>query len=297
MVDIVFLTYNHIDYIEQSLKSIQSQDLFSTGQLTLWIGDDSSTDGTSKVCENFAKRFEFVHHIRHEKNIGAMNNLSYLLQKCTGKYVAFLEGDDYWIRNDKLSLQVQILQDSANISLVFTNALMHYCKGYGFDRLYVPTKLRRRIILKDIIKEQTFAHTSTLMIRRVSIERYLSSLSSIVVGDIPLTIWSLLNGHVGEFLPITSSVYRKHDGGMVRELLNSYIETRQNLIIFYASIQEDTYYVKRKIFALNLDILEYSIRHKMNPEINRYLLQTIKYLPYVNARLLLKLILTVRHVF
>ena len=47
-----------------------------------------------------------IKYFRQNENIGMEKNFIFALKKCSGKYIAFCEGDDYW--NDKYKLQKQI---------------------------------------------------------------------------------------------------------------------------------------------------------------------------------------------
>ena len=46
------------------------------------------------------------------RNIGAACNAYSLIQKARGEYLAFCEGDDFWLTEDKLSQQVRFLDSN-----------------------------------------------------------------------------------------------------------------------------------------------------------------------------------------
>ncbi|MHB1105215.1 MAG: glycosyltransferase [Lutibacter sp.] len=117
---IIMTTYNQEKYVEKAIESAINQKANFTYEVL--IGDDCSTDKTKDICLNFAKKHP--NKIRLEarnKNIGLIDNYVDLLKKAKGKYIAFLEGDDYWIDDFKIQKQYDFLELNDNYGLVFTN--------------------------------------------------------------------------------------------------------------------------------------------------------------------------------
>jgi glycosyltransferase involved in cell wall biosynthesis len=86
------------------------------------IGEDCSTDNTRKICEIYQARFpERIRLLQSEKNLGLKENFLRTFRACRGKYIAYLEGDDYWLSVNKLQLQVDVLENDPEVSLVHTN--------------------------------------------------------------------------------------------------------------------------------------------------------------------------------
>lgn len=113
LVSVIIITYNHEKYIRQALESVLQQTMLS--DVEILIGDDASTDGTRKVIEKYCQRGpERLKGIYREKNIGASANLYDLLKRARAPYIAFLEGDDYWLDSEKLQKQYTFLQKHPN---------------------------------------------------------------------------------------------------------------------------------------------------------------------------------------
>lgn len=107
LVSVLVLTYNHVRYIRQALESILEQR--TTFFIEILVGDDHSSDGTAELIAEFAgdKR---IHPVLRQRNVGATRNLYDLQQQARGKYIAYLEGDDYWCDSQKLQKQVNFLE-------------------------------------------------------------------------------------------------------------------------------------------------------------------------------------------
>jgi glycosyltransferase involved in cell wall biosynthesis len=121
LVSVWMVTYNHENYIRQSIESVLSQK--TTFPFEIIIGEDCSTDGTRDIIRQLELQFpDIIKPIYHEKNVGANRNAyEYCLPKLRGKYVACLEGDDYWNDPLKLQKQVDFLINNPDVVLTFHN--------------------------------------------------------------------------------------------------------------------------------------------------------------------------------
>ena len=109
-VSVIVLTYNHEKYIRQALDSILMQK--TTFSYEILVGDDASTDGTQEILKEYSERYPNVFRLfLRQKNIGASQNAYELLISAKGEYLATCEGDDYWIDDRKLQIQVSYLKE------------------------------------------------------------------------------------------------------------------------------------------------------------------------------------------
>ena len=75
------------------------------------MGEDASPDHTGKILMEYREKDpQHIHLFLRKANLGATRNLYEVLQACTGRYIALLEGDDYWIDPDKIQKQVDYLE-------------------------------------------------------------------------------------------------------------------------------------------------------------------------------------------
>ena len=108
LVSVVVLVYNHEKYIADALDGILMQKVDFEYEIVL--GEDCSTDKSREIVLRYAQRHpEKFKLLLHESNIGANANQRTILSACTGKFIAFCEGDDYWTDPLKLQKQVNIL--------------------------------------------------------------------------------------------------------------------------------------------------------------------------------------------
>lgn len=108
-VSVIVLTYNHKDYIKQCLENILNQK--TSYFFEILIGDDASTDGTSKIVEEYAQCHpDIVRAFIRAENMGPTRNLYDLYERARGKYIASCEGDDFWTDVEKIQIQINYLE-------------------------------------------------------------------------------------------------------------------------------------------------------------------------------------------
>jgi len=108
-LSIAMITYHQENYIRQALDSILMQNV--NFKYEIIIGEDCSLDNTRKILleyhEKYPNKFQLI---LRDKNVGATRNLYDVLMNCHGKYIALLDGDDFWTDSNKLQLQVDFLE-------------------------------------------------------------------------------------------------------------------------------------------------------------------------------------------
>jgi glycosyltransferase involved in cell wall biosynthesis len=112
-ISICVISYNHEDFILRALESINFQKF--NGNVELIIGVDLSTDKTVELVEEFIQIANFpVHLIKNTERRGMFLNLYDVFKLAKGKYIAILEGDDYWVLESKLQMQFDFMQENDN---------------------------------------------------------------------------------------------------------------------------------------------------------------------------------------
>ncbi len=122
LLSIIIPVYNHEKYIKQCVNSVLSQNI--DFEYDVWIGDDCSLDASRLIVKESQKDCPSnFHFIYRDKNIHP-NNAIDLINKSTGKYVAVLEGDDFWLYNEKIKTQIQYMEKNPNCIATYHNCLI-----------------------------------------------------------------------------------------------------------------------------------------------------------------------------
>src|SRR5688572_11378120 len=109
IVSVCLITYNHVSFIRDAIEGVLSQKVNFPWEFI--IADDFSVDGSRDIVVEYQKKYpELIRLILQEKNVGAANNWFDLMKAPKGKYIAYFEGDDYWIDDHKLQKQVDFLE-------------------------------------------------------------------------------------------------------------------------------------------------------------------------------------------
>ena len=90
-VSIIVSIYNIVDYLSYCLNSLIYQDY---QDLETILVDDGSKDGSSQLCDEVAKSDSRIKEV-HKPNGGLSSARNAGLDIATGKYVLFIDGDDY----------------------------------------------------------------------------------------------------------------------------------------------------------------------------------------------------------
>lgn len=123
---ILCTTFNHAKYIAQTLDGILNQN--TTFKYEVIIHDDASTDSTPEIIKEYSQNYpDIIIPIIQKENLyskGIRIISEILLPKARGKYIAFCEGDDYWIDSSKLQKQVIYLESHPSCTFSFTNGIV-----------------------------------------------------------------------------------------------------------------------------------------------------------------------------
>ena len=113
LLSVICTTYNHEKYIRQALDSILMQKV--NFKYEVIVGEDCSPDNTREILKEYEKKYpDIFTMVYRDKNIGAKKNSFDISMRCKGKYIAYLECDDYWTDENKLQKQVDYLEAHPN---------------------------------------------------------------------------------------------------------------------------------------------------------------------------------------
>jgi glycosyltransferase involved in cell wall biosynthesis len=124
LVSVCIVTYNQASYIGAALDSALAQE--TDFDYEIIVGDDCSTDGTRAVLEAYQRdhpgQIRLHLHEEHYEGIPARKNMLTNLRAARGRYVALLDGDDYWISTDKLQRQARLMEERPEVVFSFHDA-------------------------------------------------------------------------------------------------------------------------------------------------------------------------------
>lgn len=116
LVSVAVITYNQKEFLCECIESILIQDY---PNLEIVIADDGSTDGTQDMLREYGQKYsdKFVLKLA-EKNQGITANSNAAHFACTGKYIAWMGGDDLMLPG-KISKQVTYMEATPDCTICY----------------------------------------------------------------------------------------------------------------------------------------------------------------------------------
>lgn len=111
-ISIIIPVYNTEKYLSRCVDSVIAQTFLD---IEIILVDDGSTDGSGKICDEFAVRDARVHVI-HQQNAGVSAARNAGIDAATGEWIGFVDSDD-WIDKETYEVAYDIAIDN-NIDLV-----------------------------------------------------------------------------------------------------------------------------------------------------------------------------------
>jgi glycosyltransferase involved in cell wall biosynthesis len=209
IISIAIITYNHEDYIAQAIDSVLAQVHEHTMEIV--IGDDYSTDKTRNILQEYRDRYPSkIRLLMPDKHIGMMNNFVDTLNACSGKYVAILEGDDYWCNDRKLESQISYLEVNPEYAITFHKVIKVYADDHKEDEV-LNTDLHSDVYELEHLLSGNFIYTNSVCYRNRLFSAFPKGFRELPIGDWPLHILNAVKGKI-HYDNRVMSVYRIHGG-------------------------------------------------------------------------------------
>ena len=204
-------TYNHEEFIEMAVEGVLKQK--TSFPFELIVGEDCSPDKTRAIIEKYALNHpDRMRLILHPKNVGGHANFTAILNACQGEYIAYLDGDDFWIADDKLQRQFDLMESNKGCSLSYHNVYLRYESDLARIETAYPEHVGRECTLEDLVRHNSLYPCSVMF--RASIWREYPNIRmfDLAMGDWPLWIRCAQTGKIC-YIDSVMATYRSHPGG------------------------------------------------------------------------------------
>lgn len=209
-VSVALWTYNQERTLAQALDSALTQE--TRFGVEIVAGDDASTDDTREILDRAQRDHPGrVRIVLHEQRGGVAANFMSVLGACRGRYVAFLEGDDYWTSRDKLQKEADFLDAHPECVSCFHQVQVVFEDGRRPPMLY-PARIRRPVFSMDDILQSNFMATCSVMTRHGLLNPLPAWFGEFTMLDWPYHILHAQHGGIGA-VPGVMAVYRVHAAG------------------------------------------------------------------------------------
>lgn len=259
-------TYNQSKYIEDALKGFAMQQ--TEFPFVCLVMDDCSTDGEQEVikawmnrecdmsnaeCVEIEKSYitivphksnkqctfacYFLKQNMYKVNAQKMDMVDPWRKHCV--YEAICEGDDYWIAEDKLQKQVEILERDNTVNVVYTKSKIYLQSKKKFSKEIGGSAYKG--YEAQLLKEPIMTLTSIVRIN--ALENYYEEISpdtkGWLMGDTPMWLWMSNHGKI-YFMDEVTSVYRHLDNSASHsksyDALESYNKSLLDIRLYFLDL-------------------------------------------------------------
>lgn len=144
MVSIIVPVYNVENYLAKCLDSLINQSL---QEIEIIVVDDGSKDGSGLIIEEYAWKFPEKIKAFTKENGGLSDARNFGLEKASGKYIGFVDSDDYV--TDTMFEEMMQLAEKHNAKMVICNIQKVDQNGKIIQKLTQIPHLSEKIVLED----------------------------------------------------------------------------------------------------------------------------------------------------
>jgi glycosyltransferase involved in cell wall biosynthesis len=222
VISVCIATYNHEKFIAKALDSV----LMQRGNflLDVLVGEDGSTDNTAAIVRDYAQRHpEIIRAFFHDpadklfingRQTGRKNFLNNL-REANGDYVALLDGDDYWIDENKLQKQLAHLEAHPSI-VACCHAAIHVDEHDrvqdGYMGHHDVKGGQRNFTILDVLQKNPVPALSVLF-RNPRLSQFPDFFIKADMADWLLHMLNALRGDI-HYVDEKMAAYRLHNAGV-----------------------------------------------------------------------------------
>jgi len=162
-VSVCIFSFNYEKYISSAIESVLKQKVGFP--IEVLIFDDCSTDSTASIALQFQQDYpDLIKVYINDKNIGGTANWVNAINRCSGKYIALLDGDDYFTDSSKLNLQYEAMEKDPTLALCFHSVEEKYDDVPGND--FCVEFPKSIYTIEDFMRNGWFVRTSSTFFRK-----------------------------------------------------------------------------------------------------------------------------------
>jgi glycosyltransferase involved in cell wall biosynthesis len=163
---VIIPTYNNSRYIKKTIESVLRQ---TFRDFEIIVVDDGSTDNTAVVLEEYKGEITYF----HQHNRGASSARNKGINEARGKYISFLDSDDYYCE-DNLLKKINILESNPYVGLVYSDWNYVNEQGNfiekGSYRFLHDEKKTSGYIFEELLYKRNFITTSAVLVRKIVLD-------------------------------------------------------------------------------------------------------------------------------
>lgn len=202
-VSVIMNCLNGERYLRQAIESVFAQTV-DDWEIVFW--DNASTDRTPEIAREYEPKLRYF---RSEETVPLYAARNLALERCQGRYVAFLDCDDVWLP-DKLEAQLPLLEENSELGFVYSDSV--FFDGGREYRNFSVNEPVRGMIFDDLLARYFLDIETVVVPRRVFDELEEAFDDSLqLTGDQDLFL-RIAHDHPADYVARPLSKWRIHEG-------------------------------------------------------------------------------------
>lgn len=243
LISVIMPVFNGERHLREAVQSVQAQ---TESSWELQITDDASNDSTERILAELAREDSRIKVHRMPKNVGAAACRNYSLAQSNGRFIAYLDSDDVWLK-DKLEKQTAFMLER-NIGFCCSSYEVISDNGEPKDKIVVmlPSVNYGQFLMNNLLQ------TVGIIVDTSIVERDLLIMPDIRRRQDAATWFQVLKaGHECFGIPTVLNQYRRTNDSLSSNKVKAAIGTWQ----LYRDIEQLPlglslrYYVRYIVFA------------------------------------------------
>jgi glycosyltransferase involved in cell wall biosynthesis len=219
LVSVVIPTYNHARYLGRALQSVLDQTYTNWEVIVI---DNHSTDNTDEVIASFMDPRVTYLKIHNNGVIAASRNAG--IRAAKGKWIAFLDSDDWWA-NDKLQVCFDCIDEK--VDLIYHDLVIIHDQSRPFRQKKVKAWQVKAPVLKDLLLRGNAISNSSVVVRKRLLEKIGGINESVkLIAAEDYNTWLHISKRTNQFLylPHKLGYYLIHNQGLSKkDMSESYL--------------------------------------------------------------------------
>lgn len=211
-ISIIVPIYNTAKYLPTCLNSILNQ---TYQNLEIILVDDGSTDNSSKIIKEYAKKDQRIKVI-HQKNAGLSSARNAGLETATGDYVTFVDSDDEIDLKMIKKMMGAISSSKADVAVCSFKEIYSNGKTIYFNHHYPQKIYNTEAALRAMLLEKGFMLSSTMKLFPKTFFKDIQFPVGKLHEDVDTTYKLILKASKVIFLPDAYYIYHHHNNSIIK---------------------------------------------------------------------------------
>lgn len=207
-VSVIMNCFNGEKFLHESISSVIKQ---TYKNWEIIFVDNESTDNSIKIAKSFNDKRIKIFKTKKFETLYKARNLA--ISKSIGKYICFLDTDDWWHKN-KLFTQINFIQKNKNIKFIFSDCFI-YDEKLNFKKLHFKKKIISGKITQQLLDDYNIG-ILTVMIERDLFKKKKFNDKYNIIGDFDLFIHLSINENL-YCLNKPLAFYRRHENNFSKK--------------------------------------------------------------------------------